>query len=124
MSSWIGFIFCFSGGKKSGDMDGYVAFHAALRHSYNCFIKDLAEQCKQVVRYHLDSVTSPYSQVCYEDFRGSFDSGVNSIHRFNQASAGSFCLELSDGGRPALRKEIMNDQENIPQKKMKPHQGK
>lgn len=112
------------GGKKSGDMDGYVGFHAALRHSYNCFIKDLAEQCKQVVRYHLDSVTSPYSQVCYEDFQGSFNSGVNSIHRFNQASAGSFCLELSDGSRPALRKEIMNDQENIPPEKDETTPGK
>ncbi|KAJ6417171.1 hypothetical protein OIU84_002971 [Salix udensis] len=48
--------------KKNGDMDGYVGFHGALRHAYNRFIKDLAKQCKQLVRHHLDSVTSPYSQ--------------------------------------------------------------
>ncbi|XP_076882953.1 dynamin-related protein 5A-like [Bidens hawaiensis] len=56
----------FDYGKKTGDMDGYVGFHAALRRSYNCFIKDLAKQRKQLVRQHLDSVTSAYSQVCYE----------------------------------------------------------
>ncbi|KAK1416772.1 hypothetical protein QVD17_25888 [Tagetes erecta] len=53
-------------GKKTGDMDGYVGFHAALRRSYNCFISDLAKQRKQLLRQQLDAVTSPYSQVCYE----------------------------------------------------------
>lgn len=65
----------FDYGKKSGDMEGYVGFHAALRRSYNCFIKELSKQCKQLVRHHLDSVTSPYSQVCYESdllFSGNF----------------------------------------------------
>ncbi|KAA8523913.1 hypothetical protein F0562_010336 [Nyssa sinensis] len=104
-------------GTKIGDMDGYVGLHAALRHSYNCFIKDLSKQCKQLVRHHLDSVTSPYSQVCYEnDFMGSFGSGANSIYRFSQGSAASFSLELSDGGA-ALRDETMRDQENIPPEK-------
>ncbi|KAK1416779.1 hypothetical protein QVD17_25895 [Tagetes erecta] len=56
----------FDYGKKTGDMDGYVGFHAALRRSYNCFIRDLATQRKQLVRQQLDAVTSPYSQVCYE----------------------------------------------------------
>ncbi|XP_076923662.1 dynamin-related protein 5A-like [Bidens hawaiensis] len=56
----------FEGGKKTGDMDGYVGFHAALRRSYNCFIRDLVKQRKQLVRQHLDSITSPYSLVCYE----------------------------------------------------------
>ncbi|KAM4103279.1 hypothetical protein ACJW30_06G067800 [Castanea mollissima] len=50
-------------GRKSEKMDGYVGFHAALRHAYNRFMKDLAKQCKQLVRHHLDSVTSPYSQL-------------------------------------------------------------
>ncbi|KAG7953614.1 hypothetical protein I3843_12G117800 [Carya illinoinensis] len=101
-------------GMKSEKMDGYVGFHAALRHAYNRFIKDLAKQCKQLVRHHLDSVTSPYSQVCYENnFRGSFGSSATSFYKFNQASAGSFCLELTDGG-PAACDEIMRDQENIP----------
>ncbi|XP_076905564.1 dynamin-related protein 5A-like [Bidens hawaiensis] len=52
--------------KRHVDMDGYVGFHAALRHSYNCFINNLSKECEQLVRHHLDSVTSPYSQVCYE----------------------------------------------------------
>ncbi|KAK2968440.1 hypothetical protein RJ640_004446 [Escallonia rubra] len=104
-------------GRKRGDMDGYVGFHAALRHSYNRFLKDLSKQCKQLVRHHLDSVTSPYSQVCYEsDFLGSFGSGASSISRFNQASAGSICLELSDSGA-AIHNESVNDQENIPPEK-------
>ncbi|KAA3453050.1 dynamin-related protein 5A-like [Gossypium australe] len=50
-------------GRKTGEMEGYVGFHAALRHAYNSIIKDLAKQCKQLVRHHLDSVTSPYSQL-------------------------------------------------------------
>lgn len=94
-------------------MDGYVGFHAALRHSYGHFVQDLAKQCKQLVRHHLDSVTSPYSQVCYEnDYFHNFGSGVSSC-RLNQASAGSFCLELSDGP-PPLEKDAVRDQENIP----------
>ncbi|KAK8706209.1 hypothetical protein V6N13_049784 [Hibiscus sabdariffa] len=101
-------------GKNSGNWDGYVGFHAALRHAYNRFIKDLAQQCKQLVRHHLDSVTSPYSQVCYEnDFQGVFGSSTSSYHKYNQASYASFCLELSDGGQ-VTRDETMNDQENIP----------
>ncbi|XP_059662659.1 dynamin-related protein 5A [Cornus florida] len=108
---------CSDYGRKNGDMDGYVGFHAALRHSYNCFIKDLAKHCKQLVRHHLDSVTSPYSQVCYDtDLMGSFSSGANSFYRFNQASTASLSLELSDGGA-ALRDETMRDQENIPPEK-------
>ncbi|XWS10009.1 hypothetical protein CRYUN_Cryun39dG0038700 [Craigia yunnanensis] len=104
-------------GRKTGNMDGYVGFHAALRHAYNHFIKDLAKQCKQLVRHHLDSVTSPYSQVCYEnDFQGGFGSSASSYHKCNQASAASFCLELSDGGQVS-RGETMRDQENIPPEK-------
>ncbi|CAK9182999.1 unnamed protein product [Ilex paraguariensis] len=103
--------------RKTEDMDGYVGFHAALRHSYNRFIKDLSKQCKQLVRHHLNTATSSYSQVCYEgDFQLSFGSGANSIQRFNQALAGSLCLELSDGGA-AFCSEITKDQENIPPEK-------
>lgn len=98
-------------------MDGYVGFHAASRHAYTRFIKDLAKQCKQLVRHHLDSVTSPYSQICYaNNFEGCFDSSATSLYKLNQASAGSFCLELTDGG-PAACDEIMRDQENIPPEK-------
>ncbi|OIT00718.1 PREDICTED: dynamin-related protein 5A [Nicotiana attenuata] len=102
---------------RSVDMDGYVGFHAALRQSYNHFIKDLSKECKQLLRHHLDSVTSPYSHVCYDNnFIGSFSSGASSMYQFNQASTGPLCLDLSDGG-PALRKEVMKDQENIPPEK-------
>lgn len=105
-------------------MDGYVGFLAALRHSYYSFVKDLSKQCKQVVRHHLDSVTSPYSLVCYEsDIPGSFSSGANSIYRTTQIPTGSFALDLSDGGRIAGR-EIINEQENIPPGKDETTPGK
>lgn len=100
-------------------MDGFVGFLAALRHSYYSFIKDLAKQCKQVVRHHLDSVTSPYSLVCYEsDIPGSF-----SIYRGNKIRNGSLALDLSDGGHIA-RREIIEEQENIPPGKDETTPGK
>ncbi|XP_010273938.1 PREDICTED: dynamin-related protein 5A-like [Nelumbo nucifera] len=102
-------------GRKRRDMDGYVGFHAALRHSYNNFIVEVAKQCKQLVRHHLDSVTSPYSQACYEnDFSGGYGSGPYSIYRFNPTPAVSFNLEPSDG-MPIFQDETTGrDQENIP----------
>ncbi|KAB2098579.1 hypothetical protein ES319_A01G247900v1 [Gossypium barbadense] len=104
-------------GKNIGNWDGYVGFHAALRHAYNRFIKDLAKQCKQLVRHHLDSVTSPYSQVCYEnDFQGVFNSTASSYNKYNQASSASYCLELS-GIEQVPHDEAKRDQENIPPEK-------
>lgn len=98
-------------------MDGYVGFHAALRHAYSRFIKDLAKQCKELVRHHLDSVTSPYSLVCYEnEFQGGFGSSAASIYKSNPGSAGLFSLELSDGGASA-QDDAMRDQENRPPEK-------
>lgn len=95
-------------------MDGYVGYHAALRRTYTRFIKDLAKQCKQLVRHHLDSVTSPYSLVCYEsDLLGSFGPSTNSTYRYNHVSAGSFGLELSDRA-VVVHNGTMRDQENIP----------
>ncbi|URD90801.1 DYNc [Musa troglodytarum] len=91
--------------RKTGDMDGYIGFHAALRRSYNNFIQDLSKQCKQIVQHHLSSVTSPYSQVCYENDL------VGDAGRFNQLSATSFVLDLSDA-----KDEMVADQENIPPK--------
>ncbi|KAK9049083.1 hypothetical protein SSX86_031950 [Deinandra increscens subsp. villosa] len=85
----------FDYGKKTGDMDGYVGFHAALRRSYYCFIQDLAKQRKQLVRQHLDSVTSPYSEVCYETDL-LFGLGPKSTFSYRPS-----CLDFSD-------------QENIP----------
>lgn len=98
-------------------MDGYVAFHALLRHFYNCLIKDLGKQCKQMVRHHLVSVTSPYSQVCYEnDYFRNFGSAVNTYYQFSGASGDSFSLELADGA-PSSRSDCRKDQENVPPEK-------
>ncbi|KAL1556491.1 Dynamin-related protein 5A [Salvia divinorum] len=111
-------------GQQAGDMDGFVGFLAALRHSYYSFVKDLAKQCKQVVRHHLDSVTSPYSLICYEsDNSGSFSSSVNSIYRGNKVQTGSFAFDLSDGGHIA-RREIIDQPENIPPGKDETTPGK
>lgn len=94
-------------------MDGYVGFHAALRNAYGRFIKDLAKQCKQLVRHHLDSVTSPYSMVCYEnDIQGVLGSSAASFfHKLNQASLAPFSFDLSDVG---VQTDTMKDQENVP----------
>ncbi|CAM8880074.1 unnamed protein product [Rhodiola kirilowii] len=99
--------------RKTGTMDGYVGFHAALRCSYNHFVKDIGKRCKLLVRHHLDSFTSPYSLVCYDDdFDRVFNCGASLLQRSNLASSGSLCLELSDAGT-AFKDEIMKDQENI-----------
>lgn len=72
---------------RNSDMEGYIGFHASLRHSYNRFIKDLAKQCKKLIRHHLDSVTSPYSQVRYEiDFGTVYSMPI----RFNWAQVSPF----------------------------------
>ncbi|KAG6480835.1 dynamin-related protein 5A-like [Zingiber officinale] len=89
--------------KKNGDMDGYIGFHAALRRSYNNFIHDLSKQCKQIVQHHLNSVTSPYSQVCYENDL------VADAGRYSQLPAASFFPELSDSATD----EVGADQENV-----------
>ncbi|KAK9085316.1 hypothetical protein Sjap_025727 [Stephania japonica] len=101
-------------GMSKVDMDGYIGFHAALRHSYNRFIKDLSKQCKQLVRHHLDSVTSPYSQVCYEtDRQGAFPAPATLFNSHNSAQVASSFFELSDR-RSNFQEEISRDQENIP----------
>lgn len=87
-------------------MDGYIGFHAALRRCFNNFIHDLSKQCKQIVQHHLNSVTSPYSQVCYENDL------VPEARRYNQLPAASFFPELSDSATD----EAGADQENIPPK--------
>lgn len=96
------------GEKKNGDMDGYVGFHAALRHSFNTFVQDLSKQCKQLVRHHLDSVTSPYSNVCYENT-------ITSVYKLNQTNSSSHFFDLSNS--QTVQDDILNaDQENIPPK--------
>ncbi|CAO2833390.1 unnamed protein product [Amaranthus hypochondriacus] len=94
-------------GKNTGGMDGYVGFNAALRHSFNRFIKDLAKQCKQLVRLHLDSVTSPYSLACYESH---VHGGFRNSHR--QVSPASLFPDLSDSAK-AFQDEAVANQENI-----------
>ncbi|KAJ0744293.1 putative Dynamin superfamily [Helianthus annuus] len=71
-------------------MDGNVGFHAILRRSYSCFIKDLAKQRKQLIRQHLNPVKSPYSQVCYETDL-LFGLGSNSTFSYQTS-----CLDFSD----------------------------
>ena len=56
-------------------MDGYVGFLAAVRRSYYKFVEDLSKQCKQTVRHHLDSVTSPYYHFPGVTFSDLSDSG-------------------------------------------------
>nr|CAB3474244.1 unnamed protein product [Digitaria exilis] len=91
------------------DMDGYVGFLAALRCSYYKFVRELSKQCKQIVRHHLDSVTSPYSHICYEnDSLSGIGSVVNSMNRFNQFP-GVASFDLSDSGS-----QLEEAQENMP----------
>lgn len=97
-------------------MDGYIGFLASLRRSYNNFILDLSKQCKQLVRHHLDAVTSPYSHICYEnDLLAGIGSSSNSIYRLNQLPTAAY-FDLSEGAAaPQIEMQVTN-QENIPPK--------
>ncbi|EES03602.1 hypothetical protein BDA96_03G318000 [Sorghum bicolor] len=91
------------------DMDSYVGFLAALRCSYYKFVKELSKQCKQIVRHHLDSVTSPYSHICYDnDFLSGVGSVANSMSRFNHFT-GVTSFDLADSGSA-----LEEAQENLP----------
>ncbi|AQL00593.1 Dynamin-related protein 5A [Zea mays] len=93
------------------DMDSYVGFLAALRCSYYKFVKELSKQCKQIVRHHLDSVTSPYSHICYDDdFFSGVGSVANSTCRFNHFT-GVTSFDLADSGSA-----LEEAQENLPPK--------
>ena len=39
----------------------YVAFHAALRSAYHRFIAHLEENCKSLMRHHLEVATSEFA---------------------------------------------------------------
>lgn len=100
-------------------MDGYVGFHASMRHAYAHFIAAISKQCKKLVQHHLDSVTSAYSEVYYESESqvGSFGS-TTSFSRFKHTSASSsLFLELSETGA-AQSDDPMTDQENLPPEKI------
>ncbi|KAI3803474.1 hypothetical protein L1987_31626 [Smallanthus sonchifolius] len=103
----------FDYGKKTGDMDGYVGFHAALRRTYNCFIQDLAKQSKQLVRQHLDSVTSPYSLVCYETDL-LYGPDPNCTHSYQRS-----CLDFSDQENIPPANMNNKDQETTPGRLLK-----
>jgi hypothetical protein len=91
------------------DMDSYVGFLAALRCSYYKFVKELSKQCKQIVRHHLDSVTSPYSHICYDnDFLSDVGSVANPMSRFSHFT-GVTSFDLADSGSA-----LEEAQENLP----------
>ncbi|GLJ31047.1 hypothetical protein SUGI_0621300 [Cryptomeria japonica] len=84
---------------STAGVGGYIAFNAALRRAYDRFIHSLTKKCKELVRHHLDSVTSPYSQICGIDSFGFVGIGVSTagykVHRpmFLDLSEGLGCLE-------------------------------
>jgi hypothetical protein len=88
-------------------MNGYVGFLAASRCTYNHFMRNLSKECKQLVRHHLDSVTSPYSHICYEQ-------EPNPIHHLQSANL----FDLTDLPFSQHSTPKHEDQENIapPQK--------
>ena len=88
-------------GKKEADMEGHIGFHAAVRRSYDSFIKDLSKQCKQLVRHHLDSVTSTYSRFYYDSTPSQLG-----LMCSESTPASSFVFDLSEGLIP-------DDQENV-----------
>lgn len=83
---------------------GYIAFHAALRRAYDQFIRNLTKKCKELVRHHLDSVTSRYSQVYRPEYNmgnGVFGLGASTTgYRFNRLSAPMFTDLSEDLGCP------------------------
>ena len=38
-----------------------MAFHAALRSAFQAFVLSLEEQCRSLVRHHLDTATSEFA---------------------------------------------------------------
>ncbi|CAI9303738.1 unnamed protein product [Lactuca saligna] len=99
--------------KKIVDMEGYIGFHAALRHSYNSFIQNLSKECKQLVRHHLDSVTSSYSQICYE---------TDPITPYRYRHSTLF-LELSQHKTKTSRKENVPNKDTTPGKLVDPREA-
>ncbi|MCL7041354.1 hypothetical protein MKW94_007751 [Papaver nudicaule] len=71
---------------NKGNLDGYIGFHAALRHSYNCFVTDL---CKPVQAANKASPRFSYKPLfpglLENDLLGNYVQGGSSIYRRNQA---------------------------------------
>ncbi|KAK4795560.1 hypothetical protein SAY86_027886 [Trapa natans] len=100
--------------RKDGNVDGYVGFHASMRHAYARFISDITKQCKKLSRHHLDSVTSVYSEVYCEN---EFQVGLGSTASFSivnpTSASSSLFFELSEIGA-GQSDDPMTDQENVP----------
>ncbi|KAJ4821197.1 Dynamin-like [Rhynchospora pubera] len=92
--------------QNTQDMEGYVGFLAALRCAYCNFVRSLSKECKQLVRHHLDSVTSPYSQICYEP-------EPNPIHQLGHLRS-STLFDLTDIPSSQNSTPRAAEQENIP----------
>ncbi|KAF3335089.1 dynamin-related protein 5A [Carex littledalei] len=92
--------------QNTEDMEGYVGFLAALRCTYSNFIRNLSKECKQLVRHHLDSVTSPYSHICYEP-------EPNPIHQLGHLQSATI-FDLADLHSSQQSTSKAADQENIP----------
>lgn len=44
----------------NGDLRPYIAFHAALHSTYQAFVSSLEDNCRALVRHHLDAATSGF----------------------------------------------------------------
>lgn len=101
----------------AGGVGGYIAFHAALRRAYDQFIRNLTKKCKELVRHHLDSVTSRYSQVYGPENNmrnGFFGFGASTTgYRFNRSSASMF-MDLSEGLGSLQEEGLDEEHENVP----------
>lgn len=95
---------------------GYIAFHAALRRAYDQFIQNLTKKCKELVRHHLDSVTSPYSQVYRPEYNmgnGFFGFGASTRgYRVNRSSAPMF-MDLSEDLGCPQEEGLDEEHENV-----------
>ncbi|KAH9322298.1 hypothetical protein KI387_016937, partial [Taxus chinensis] len=90
----------------------YIAFHAALRCAYDQFICNLTKKCKKLVRHHLDSVTSPYSQICGTDNSFGFFGHEGSTAGYKGIRP--MFLELSEGLGCSEEEGLKEENENIP----------
>ncbi|KAJ3686934.1 hypothetical protein LUZ61_016098 [Rhynchospora tenuis] len=92
--------------QNTQDMDGYVGFLTALQYTYSNFVSNLSKECKQLVRGHLDSVTSPYFQICYEP-------EPNLIHQLSHLQSANL-FDLTDIPSSQNSTPRVAEQENIP----------
>ncbi|KAJ3686926.1 hypothetical protein LUZ61_016090 [Rhynchospora tenuis] len=92
--------------QNTQDMDEYVGFLTALQYTYSNFVSNLSKECKQLVRGHLDSVTSPYSQIYHEP-------EPNLIHHLSHLQSETL-FDLTDIPSSQNSTPRVAEQENIP----------